>query len=257
LLIGAVACGSPDYARWVGGADAATGSPAVPAKGEAALLAYWRFDDGAGTVVTDALGRGHDGTILTNGAAPNPVWTTGKVGGALALDGSTFVRVPYSSDWDELGATNAFTVVAWVLRQTNATGWSTLVGRQFQRTTWEHFELSFKDDHVAPLSSTQINQNFYCTAPSPTTNGLWMHVAGTYDGTTLRGYVNGIEVCNLVISAALTTDDTGVVIGGENNMADPTVNQFFTGLVDELAIYSRAFSASEVAAVAAGKPIAE
>jgi hypothetical protein len=257
-MIGAVGCGSPDYATWTGFADAAANSsPASAIAVDSALLAYWRFDDGAGTVVKDALGRGHDGIILANGSAASPVWTTGKVGGALALDGHTFVRVPYSRDWDELGATNAFTVVAWVLRQTNVTGWSTLVGRQFQRTTWEHFELSFKDDHVVPLSSTQINQNWYCTAPSPTTNGLWTHVAGTYDGTTLRGYVNGIEVCNLAFSTTLTTDDTGVVIGGENNMADQTVNQFFTGIVDELAIYSRAFGASEIAGLAAGKPIAE
>jgi hypothetical protein len=257
LVIGAEGCGSPDYATWVGRADAtANSSPALPATVEPALLAYWRFDDGVGTAVMDSSGRGHDGAILGNGPLPIPVWTTGKVGGALALDGQTFVRVPYSSDWDELGATNAFTVVAWVVRQTTAIGWSTLVSRQYQQTTWEHFELSFKDDHAGPLASTQINQDWYCNASAPTVNGLWTHIAGTYDGTTLRGYQNGIEVCNLAFSTTLTPDDTGVVIGGENNMAGPIVNQLFTGLVDELAIYSRAFGPSEIAELAAGKPIA-
>jgi hypothetical protein len=257
MWIGASACGSPDYTSWVGKGDLpAKGAPdATSTTAPPALLAYWRFDDGAGNLVLDSSGHGHDGTILANGTSPTPAWTTGKVGGALALDGQSFVRVPYSSDWNKLEATNAFTVVAWVIRQTTMIGWNTLVGRQYQGTTWEHFELGFKDDHVVPVASSQINQDWYCTAPAPTANGLWMHIAGTYDGTTLRGYESGIEVCNLAFATTLTTDDTGVVIGGENNLADPTVNQFFTGLVDELAIYSRAFSSSEIAELAAGKPL--
>jgi hypothetical protein len=234
-------------------ADAGThSSPGSLSALDPALLAYWRFDDRSGAMVTDALGHGHDGTIVGDA-----LWTTGKIGGALALDGRTFVRVPYSVDWDRLSETNAFTVVAWVLRQTTAMGWSTLVGRQYQGTTWEHFELSFKDDHVVPLTSTQINQDWYCSAPATTTTGLWTHIAGTYDGTTLRGYENGVEVCHLPISTTLTTDATGILIGGENNMPDQSVNQFYTGLVDELAIYSRAFGASEIAALAAGEPIAQ
>ncbi len=206
--------------------------------------------------MVDSSGRGHDGVILGNGALPIPVWTTGKVGGALALDGQTFVRVPYSSDWDQLGATNSFTVVAWVVLQTTVIGWSTLVSRQYRQTTWEHFELSFKDDHAGPVASSQINEDWYCNASAPTVNGLWTHVAGTYDGTTLRGYQNGIEVCSRALSTTLTPDATGVVIGGANNMAGPIVNQFFTGLVDELAIYSRALGPSEIAELATGTPIA-
>ena len=251
MLIVPAGCGSPDYATWVGkGASLATGAPdAASGTVDPSLLAHWRFDDEVGTAATDSSGRGHHGTLVGT-----PVWTTGKIRGALALDGQTFVRMPYSSDWDQLGATNAFTVVAWVMRQTTVVGWNSLVSRQYQRTTWEHFELSFKDDHVVSVASSQINPDWYCTAPSPTTNGLWMHIAGTYDGTTLRAYESGIEVCNLAISTALTTDDTGIVIGGENN--NESVNQFFTGLVDEVAIYSRAYSPSEIAELAAGKPIA-
>jgi hypothetical protein len=257
LLIGAPACGPPDYATRVGRDHSPTsntpGSTSAPI--DPGLLAYWRFDDGAGTLVADSSGRGHDGTLIGNGATPMPVWTTGKVRGALAFDGQTFVRVPDSPDWDQIGSANAFTVVAWVIRQTTASGWNTVVSRQYQVTQWEHFNLGFKGDYVAPVASTQIDELRYCTAPAPSVSGLWMHVAGTYDGTTLRGYENGIEVCNLAFSAALPSDDTGLIVGGKTNAAGPFVEQSFTGLVDDLAIYSRALDASELAELAAGKSI--
>jgi Concanavalin A-like lectin/glucanases superfamily len=257
LLIGAPACGPPDYARRVERADSAPSiSPITSATLDPGLLAYWRFDDGAGTVVTDSSGRGHDGTLIGNGATPVPVWTTGKVRGALALNGQTFVRVPDSPDWDQIGSTNAFTVVAWVIRQTAVIGWNTLVSRQYQITQWEHFNLGFKGEYLAPVAGTQINEFWYCTASAPTTRGLWMHIAGTYDGTTLRGYENGVEICHIDFTTALLSDDTGLIIGGKTNAAGPIVEQVFTGLVDELAIYTRAFGASEIADLAAEKPIA-
>ena len=166
------------------------------------------------------------------------------------------MRVPYSSDWDQLQTTHAFTVVGWVMRrQMPVIGWNSVISRQYQRSTWEHFELSFKDDRVVSVASSQINADWYCTAPSPTASGLWTHIAGTYDGTTVRGYENGIEVCSLAFSATLLADDTGIVIGGQDNTADQTVNQFFTGLVDDMAIFSRAMSTGEIAEIAAGKPI--
>jgi hypothetical protein len=220
-----------------------------------ALLAYWRFDDAAGTAVRDSSGHGHDGTLISNISAPVPVWTTGKVRGALALDGRTFVSVPDSPDWDRIGSTNALTVVAWVIRQTSVVGWNTVVSRQYQTTEWEHFNLGFKDDSLTPIAGTQVNPSWYCTAPAPTTEGLWMHIAGTYDGTTLRGYENGAEICNLDFTTALTTDDTGIIIGGKINDAGPLVQQVFTGVIDELAIFSRALDASEIAAIAKGRPI--
>jgi hypothetical protein len=252
ILIGAPGCGPPDYARRVGSNDAATSISPAPLSSnvDPDLLAYWRFDDQVGSVVADSSGRGHDGALISNGPTPMPVWTTGKVRGALALNGQTFVRVPDSPDWDHIGTANAFTLVVWVMRQT------TVVSRQYQVTEWEHFNLGFKDDYLTPIANTEINQFWYCTASAPTMNGLWMHVAGTYDGTTLRGYENGVEICNLDFTTMLTTDDTGLIIGGKINAAGPIVEQVFTGLVDELAIYGRALGPSEIAELAAGKPIA-
>ena len=60
------------------------------------LVGHWNFDEGAGTTASDSSGNGNTGT-LTNG----PVWTTGKINGALNFDGvDDNVSIPWNSSLD-------------------------------------------------------------------------------------------------------------------------------------------------------------
>jgi hypothetical protein len=61
---------------------------AFPTVVQDGLLAEWRFDDGAGTTLTDYSGNGHDGTLGADGAAPT--WTAE----GLSFDGGDIVAVP-------------------------------------------------------------------------------------------------------------------------------------------------------------------
>ena len=72
------------------------------------LVAFYPFEEGAGTTTADASGRGHDGTLVNTVA-----WTTnGIAGNALSFDGvDDYVLVP---DHDDLDLTEAFTLAAWV-----------------------------------------------------------------------------------------------------------------------------------------------
>ncbi|MGQ3684054.1 MAG: alkaline phosphatase, partial [Candidatus Loosdrechtia sp.] len=84
--------------------SAIDGSGNVPPDG---LLAYYRFDEGAGTSAADASGNGNNGTLF-NG----PVWTTGKINSALSFDGvNDYVEVPNSAS---LNPVNFVTVSAWI-----------------------------------------------------------------------------------------------------------------------------------------------
>ena len=71
----------------------------------------------------------------------------------------------------------------------------------------------------------------------------WTHVAATYDNTTLRLYVNGVQVGSRAVSGALVTS-TGVLRIGGNSMW----GEFFAGRIDEVRIYNRALSAGEIQA---------
>ena len=73
--------------------------------------------------------------------------------------------------------------------------------------------------------------------------GTWTHVVGTYDGSTVKIYTNGLLVQSLAYAAALTHSAAPLLIGD----AAGTGNYHWAGGLDEVAVYSRALTASEVA----------
>ena len=78
---------------------------APPHKYTAGMVAYWRFEEGNGSVATDSV-NGHDGTIY------EAARTTGQVGGALHFDG-TYDRVEVPSD-PAFMPQGKFTTEAWI-----------------------------------------------------------------------------------------------------------------------------------------------
>ena len=85
-------------------------------------------------------------------------------------------------------------------------------------------------------------------------DGNWHHVVGTYDGTTVRLYVDGAEVGNgtptngVPITYGLPTSND-LFIGTYANTKSP---YFFNGLVDEASVYNRALSPAEIQALYSG-----
>ncbi len=83
------------------------------------------------------------------------------------------------------------------------------------------------------------------------TQGIWQHVAGTWDGTTLRVYINGNEVNS---NAPGTTPGTGAAQWAAIGRADTGsgwgggLDSDFTGFIDEVRVYDRALSQPELAA---------
>ena len=83
------------------------------------------------------------------------------------------------------------------------------------------------------------NANAFGTA-GLTTN-TWTHVAGTYDGTTLRLYVNGVQVGSQAKTGSMPVSANPLQIGG-----DSIYGQYFPGSIDEVRVYNRALSATEI-----------
>ena len=71
----------------------------------------------------------------------------------------------------------------------------------------------------------------------------WTHIATTYDGTTLRLSVNGVQVGQLAYSGAITTSTGALKIGG-----NAVWGECFQGDIDEVRIYNRALTATEIQA---------
>jgi PKD repeat protein len=214
----------------------ATYTRAGPASTESSgLVAAYNFDQGSGTSVPDASGNGHTGTL--SGAT----WTsTGRYGGALAFDGvNDWVTV---TDSALLDLTTAMTLSAWVFPTANGNVARTVLIKE--RPGGDVYELFSNSRWKVPVigirrSGVSIVTNIHATRPLPL--NAWTHLAGTYDGATLRLFVNGVLVSSRGVSGSLTTSSGVLRIGGNSVWGD-----YFAGRIDDVRIYNRALTAAEI-----------
>ncbi len=79
----------------------------------------------------------------------------------------------------------------------------------------------------------------YGTAALPA--NTWSYLAETYDGTTVRLYVNGTQVASTAHTGAITTSTNPLQIGG-----DSIYGQYFAGMIDEVRVYNAALTATQI-----------
>jgi len=77
----------------------------------------------------------------------------------------------------------------------------------------------------------------------------WTHVAATFDGTTMRVYVNGQLDGSLAASGVLRKNDEPVYIGASEFYGTPSTSQYFDGAIDDVRIYGRALSGEQIDAL--------
>ena len=219
--------------------DSHAAACATPPSG---LVSWWRGE-------TNALDQvdGNNGTLL-NGATFAP----GTAGQSFSFNGGgAHVRIPDNSSLD---ITNAITIEAWIY-PTDVSNyheivskWDTVVGVNQRSYTsgilpdgTAHLTLS--PDGGAPLIAVVRSTN------SLTAN-QWTHYAGTYDGTTMKLYINGVLQNQTAYSSGMFQGTDALGIGAATGGGAP--GQFvaaFAGRIDEPSLYNRALSASEVLAI--------
>jgi beta-galactosidase len=86
----------------------------------------------------------------------------------------------------------------------------------------------------------------WMTGVTSSFNGTWHHVAGTYDGSELKVYVDGLLRGTTAHTGAIATSTYAVSMGRNSQQT----TRYYEGLIDEVRIYNRALSASEIAYLA-------
>ncbi len=187
----------------------------------------------------DATANGNHGVV--NGTVP---FVAGKVGSAFSFtgNGANSVRIPNSASLQSsllsveywIFFNNAQNSVNVTKRSSTGAGDAWQVGISY---SGGNFNLQFVGYTASGLFD-------WYSPPLSSPVGVWTHVAATYDGSTVRGYINGTQVLTLAVALQLGSRNSDIFVG-----AYPTGIFALDGKIDELSIYNRALSAAEVQAV--------
>ncbi|WP_414837802.1 LamG domain-containing protein [Candidatus Nanosalina sp. VS9-1] len=193
------------------------------------LVVYYPLDSGSGSTAIDEV-MGNDGTI--NGAS----WASGSKIGDSCLDfngSSDYLAMP------EIALEDSFTVSQWVNLDQDK-DWNNSFGSESILSM-----ISYADGkiqcYIGDGNSWQAETN---TGTGKTNPGNWQHWLITYDGSTLRFFLNGVLEDKTSISVALPS--TVHHIGARNNQ---TSEYSLDGRIDSTKVYRRPLSTPEVQAL--------
>jgi hypothetical protein len=106
------------------------------------------------------------------------------------------------------------------------------------------YALNANDNDPKPAGYIRISgqgSSAGSSGPSQVPLNTWTHLAMTYDGMTLRMYVDGQLVDSQAVSGTITTSTNPLRLGG-----NAVWGEYFAGLIDEVRLYNRAQSATEI-----------
>jgi concanavalin A-like lectin/glucanase superfamily protein len=221
--------------------------PAAAAPTTRGLVLYYGFDGDTGTTVRDSSVSRINGTYVnTTAAAARSAGPPGKSLAARFVGTSKqYVSVPERNALD----VDRFTLAAFV----NYTG----VQNPQTGGRWEVFEkanaywINIRTDghvRVGGFFGGCLNPNWqYLDSTTTIPTNTWTHVAATYNGSTLTVWINGQRAGNRSITGTHTcSNNRRLAIAAKNDPDQGLLEAFQDGQLDEVRIYNRVLSATEM-----------
>jgi hypothetical protein len=204
------------------------------------MLAY-SFDEGSGATIHDSSGKVNRGSVIAG------TWTvSGHTGSSLSYDGSgDYVQTPSSATiniagkgltvemWANITAGSAIDYVLLAKPWVNGTTASPTYqyGVEYDANGAHTIDFYFGD-------TIGTRHGPYSMVP---TTGAWTHLAYTFDGTTVKGYLDGVLKIAAPVDADIQARTSNLLIG-----VDAAHQQGFKGKLDDVRLYNRALTQLEV-----------
>lgn len=200
--------------------------------GTSGLVSYWRLDETSGTVAADS--KGTNAGSYVNGV------TLGQAG---AFTGSTAIRCDGANDYvnvpdaASLDVGDVFSYELWAKRSTLLDD-AVLIHKGVNAPTVHFGSTSHNFWALKKSGASEVAAS--TRALGDTT--AWHHLVATKNGATIRLYMDGTDVTGSLsnLTMASTADPLRLC-------ATATSTFFFAGQLDDVAVYNRALTASEVA----------
>jgi len=203
------------------------------------IAGMWLFDEGSGKIAADFSGNKNDGTLMNNAK-----WVAGKFGQALSFDGiNAYVNIPNS---DSLNPTSAITMAAWIqpVTVTNITYIEIMRQDSGDKRKLFSFQLNGTQLTLGLNTAGAYWETDFAIAAKDYTDEKWHHVVYTYDGAKAIFYKDGSVVNSQAHSGKIAVETAPLMIG-----TCTASGEWFTGLIDEVAMFNVALAEADVKAL--------
>jgi len=201
-----------------------------------APVARWDLEEGTGTTAQDTSGTGNTGTLTAG-----PTYAVGKAGKAVSFDGvDDFIDINQSST---LKPSSALAVSAWVYRTGALVDFSGIMNSPETVTAGGGYTLVGTAGGKIRMYIDTTGSSGWAYAESTTTPAAntWYHVEGTWDGSNVRIYINGIlEATTAAATMSYGTTAINARIGRYGST-------YWPGKIDQVRVFGYARSAAQVA----------
>ena len=219
----------PAVLAWTIGAYEA-GPPSAACMITPALVAQYSFDG----VITDTSGNGNDATLGTG-----VTYGVGKYSQGAHFAGSGAVTAP---DGAFLHLCGGYTLAAYIEPTNTPTDFVGVITKYGEVPGFFMYSAALASScaNSGPIAGYQQGSNVFDCYATPFTPNVTVHYTETWDGTTLRKYLDGILVTSFAASAVIDDNAELLYIGGS------FFGEFFVGMIDEVHIYNCALGATSV-----------
>lgn len=204
------------------------------------LVGFWRFDRSSGYFLDYS---GHKNNGSNNGAVRGVqgIFSTNSV---AFPDDNDVIQVPHD---DSLAGMNELTISAWIKEEGDpGTNYAHIVSKSAESVGSGDSDYALVQQDSRDMAfrvNTDGNYDDDAAVGNPPTRGEWMHVVGTWDGSEIKLYQDGALIDTKPASGTLNDANDPLGLGRH---AENTDNRYFDGSLDEVRIYKRALTSSEV-----------
>ena len=212
--------------------------PPLPGSGPVldGVAAFWRLDEGTGTQALDDSGSGDHGVLL---GLDEGAWQDGVHGSGLCLSGAFGQQVMVQNPGANIAAPSV-TVAAWVKVNPALNTWAWVAGHG------DNYGLvvnRFNSDDLLFYYFDGANWRSVGFSNTGIRDGQWHHIAGSFDveSGVASIFMNGSRLSSQVLGGVIT-----YVHGSDASIGSMLGQRNFNGCLDEVQIYDRALTDSEV-----------
>jgi Ca2+-binding RTX toxin-like protein len=235
----------------------------APLPASATKVLEYLFDDPSAVTAIDTSGNNLHGVFM--GSSIHVASSLPGHGNGVVLNGvDDFINV---GDHDILDFSASYTLMAWInyrptvefraeLMEKGGAYWLNV--RLNQRDGSDDTRQARAGGFFDPCSGVQSTYHFRVDSPAPIPENTWTHLASTYDGTSLRIYVNGQLVNTLSVQRSVCLNDNPLAIGAKYVPAQDENLNFVNGMLDDVRVFDNALSVTRIRELMnRGEPAAE